>query len=898
MESDVQMNWHNISASEILSVLKTDAEKGLSELEVQERLEKFGSNTILEKKKKSFFKRLIEQFNDFMIITLLAAAAISFILSTIQGDTDFTDPIIILLIVLLNAVLGLTQENKAEKSLEALKNMSAPMARVKRNNKIMTINTSNVVPGDIIMLETGDFVPADARLLSSINLKLEESALTGESLPVEKNASAVLLENTLLGDRKNMVLATTSVSYGHGIAVVVETGMSTEVGKIAEMILVDDENDTPLQRKLSDVGKTLGTGAILVCLAVFILGTLNHIPPFEMFMTSVSLAVAAIPEGLPAIVTIMLAIGVQRMVKENAIIKKLPAVETLGSASVICSDKTGTLTQNKMTVMELSNGICSLSPSDKESKFILSLASLCNNARLDGTIGSFITTGEPTETAILVSSANIGEIKSHLDMEFPRVSEIPFDSNRKLMTTLHKLNNNKYRIITKGAPDILLEKCYYFNDDKKLKLLTSEIKSHINFYNDEMGEKALRVLAVAYKDIDSLPTNINCAIIEQELVFAGLIGMIDPPRAEAKEAVSNCRRAGIKPVMITGDHVITASAIAHKLGILKGAEKAITGDELNKISNAELSRNIYNYSVFARVTPEHKVRIVKAFQNRGAIVAMTGDGVNDAPALKAADIGCAMGMNGTDVAKGAADMILTDDNFATIVSAVKEGRGIYSNILKSVHFLLSSNIGEILTIFIGILLGWPSPLLAIHLLWVNLVTDSLPAIALGLDPASDELMKHKPRNPKKSLFADGLWWRICIEGCMIGALALLAFSIGRNIFDTGNEPIIGRTMAFAVLSLSQLVHAFNMRSEHSIFSIHILSNKYLVGAFIAGTALQTSVILFEPLAKIFKVSSLTSQQWLIVAGLSLLPIVLVEVQKWANVKDYDSVREKPVFLQK
>lgn len=890
------MNWHNISASETLKLLKVNAETGLSQSEAEERISKVGHNVILEKKKKSFFQRLLAQFNDFMIITLIIAAVISFVISTLQGDADFTDSIIILLIVVLNAILGLTQEKKAEKSLEALKNMSAPMARVRRNNKVITINTSDVAPGDIIILETGDFVPADARLLSSTNLKLEESALTGESVAVDKIASAILPEHTLLGDQKNMVLATTSVSYGHGVAVVVETGMNTEVGKIAEMILTDDEPETPLQKKLSDVGKTLGTGAIVICLAVFIIGTLHRIPAFEMFMTSVSLAVAAIPEGLPAIVTIMLAIGVQRMVKQNAIIKKLPAVETLGSASVICSDKTGTLTQNKMAVLELSDGIHSLK--SKDSKFILTLGALCNNATLNGDIGSFTAIGEPTETAIINSASEIGEFKNRLDIEFPRVAEIPFDSNRKLMTTIHKLKDGKYRIVTKGAPDILLNNCSDFNEDKKIVKLDSKIKENIISFNSQMGEKALRVLAVAYKDITSLPSKINSCNIEQNLIFAGLIGIMDPPRLEAKEAVSNCRRAGIKPVMVTGDHVITASAIARQLGILKGGEKAITGEELNKLSNAELNREIYNYSVFARVTPEHKVRIVKSFQSRGAVVAMTGDGVNDAPALKAADIGCAMGINGTDVAKGAADMILTDDNFATIVSAVKEGRGIYSNILKSVHFLLSSNIGEILTIFVGIMLGWPSPLLAIHLLWVNLVTDSLPAIALGLDPADKDLMKHKPRDRNKNLFADGLWWKIGIEGCMIGALALLAFTVGRTIFDFGNEPIIGRTMAFAVLSLSQLVHAFNMRSEHSIFSINVFSNKYLIGAFIAGTVLQISVILFEPLAKIFKVTSLNPIQWIIVAGLSLLPIILVEIQKWANVKDYDYVKEKPLFLQK
>lgn len=888
------MNWHNMSAAETLKKLNVNSETGLSQTEAEERLKRYGNNILAQKKKKSFLKKLIEQFNDFMIITLIVAAAVSLALSFIQGDTDFTDPIIILFIVILNAILGLVQEAKAEKSLEALKDMSAPMARVRRDGKDITINTADVVAGDIIILETGDFVPADARLLFSNSLKLEESALTGESVPVEKDEKAVLPIDTLLGDRKNMVLATTSVSYGHGIAIAVETGMNTEVGKIAEMILKDEEVETPLQKKLSDVGKVLGMGAILICLAVFIIGALHHIAPFEMFMTSVSLAVAAIPEGLPAIVTIMLSIGVQRMVKENAIVKKLPAVETLGCASVICSDKTGTLTQNQMTVIKLSDGIYTLNPSDRESRFILSLGALCNNAKLDANIAI----GEPTEAAIVKAAANIGEIKNNLESQFYRVAEIPFDSERKLMTTVHKLKNGKYRIITKGAPDILIDKCSSVFQNETVAPMNHSIKEKIRFYNYQMGEEALRILAVAYRDVDNIPSKINAESVEKNLTFTGLIGIIDPPRPEAKKAVNECRKAGIKPVMVTGDHIVTASAIAQQLGILRGYEKAITGGELNKMSDNELYKNIYDYSVFARVTPEHKVRIVKAFQKRGAVVAMTGDGVNDAPALKAADIGCAMGKNGTDVAKGAADMILTDDNFATIVAAVKEGRGIYSNIIKSVHFLLSSNIGEILTIFVGIMLGWPSPLLAIHLLWVNLVTDSLPAIALGVDPSDKDIMQQNPRNPKKSLFANGLWWKISIEGCMIGALALLAFSIGRNIFDIGNEPLVGRTMAFAVLSLSQLVHAFNMRSEHSLFSINIFENKFLIMALIAGTALQTSVIVFEPLAQIFKVTALNVTQWIVVAILSFMPVILVEIQKWANSKDYEYVKDKPLYLQK
>lgn len=880
------MNWQTMSALETLKSLKSNVEMGLTQKEAENRLKECGKNIIEERRKKSFLKRFLEQFNDFMIIILLIAAGISLILSLIEGSADFTDSIIILVIVFVNAFLGLFQESRAEKALEALKNMSAPSAKVKRNGKIMSINTEDVVVGDIILLEMGDFVPADARLVVSSNLKLEESALTGESVPVEKEAEKILPEHTLLGDLKNMVLAGTSVSYGHGMAIVVETGMNTQMGKIAGMILTEDESQTPLQVKLAEVGKVLGLGAVVICAAVFVIGMFHNFPPFEMFMTAVSLAVAAIPEGLPAIVTIMLAMGVQRMVKENAIVKRLPAVETLGSASVICSDKTGTLTQNKMTVMEISDGKGKIDFESKKSAEILELASLCNNARLNNIEGKLVAMGEPTEVALLNAAVSIGKIKDKLENEYPRIQEIPFDSSRKLMTTIHKLSSGKYRVVTKGAVDIMLKHCTHYKENTNIDELSDRMRESINICNFRMGEKALRVIGVSYKDIDKIPNKRDYKNIEQGLIFVGLIGMIDPPRIEVKEAVKACREAGIKAVMVTGDHVVTATAIAQQLGIMKDGEKAITGEELNRLSNEQLSKEIKNCSVFARVTPEHKVRIVKAFQNNGAIVAMTGDGVNDAPALKMADIGCAMGINGTDVAKGSADMILTDDNFATIVSAIKEGRGIYSNIIKSVHFLLSSNIGEIITIFVGIIMGLPSPLLAIHLLWVNLVTDSLPAIALGLDPTDKDIMKDKPRNPKKSLFADGLWWKICIEGAMIGALALLAFSIGVNKYDMAGEPITGRTMAFAVLSISQLVHAFNMRSNHSLFSINPFGNKYLVAAFIAGIFLQAGVIIIPQLSQIFKVVSLTLEQWLIVAGLSFVPIIMVELQKWANVKDF------------
>ena len=864
------MNWHTMSEQEVLKNLGTNPASGLSDAQAEKGLKTYGENKLEEKKRKGFLSKFFEQFNDFMIIILLVAAAISFGISILDGDADFVDPIIILSIVIVNAILGVVQENKAEKSLEALKQISAPTATVRRGGHTQTIPSSQVVPGDILVLKTGDLVAADCRLLSSVNLQTDESSLTGESLPVTKYADHCHDTSTPLAERDNMVLSSTSITAGRGEAIAVKTGMETEVGQIAGMILTSETSQTPLQKKLSDVGKVLGFAALFICAVIFVIGLLRSIPPFEMFMTSVSLAVAAIPEGLPAIVTIMLAIGVQRMVRRNAIVRSLPAVETLGSASVICSDKTGTLTQNKMTVTKLES---------HEESLTLTLAALCSDAALD----KDISVGSPTEKAIIDAAYARGLNKTQLDKKFPRIGEIPFDSTRKRMTTLHRYHGTN-RIITKGAPDILLELCTHYFDGNKIQPMTQSARRTFLEKNAQMASDALRVIAVAYRDTQETSTK-NA---EKNLVFAGLIGMIDPPRPEVFSAVAICKKAGIRPVMITGDHIITATAIAKQIGILSGTLKAMTGAELDTLSQEELNRVINNYAVFARVTPEHKVRIVKAFKARGEVVAMTGDGVNDAPALKAADIGCAMGQIGTDVAKGAADMILTDDNFATIVEAVRQGRGIFANIKKAIQFLLSSNIGEILTIFVGLLFGWSTPLVAIQLLWVNLVTDSFPAIALGLDPADRYIMNEKPRNPKKNLFADGFGATIILEGLMIGALALLAFSIGKNLFDLNPaSPIIGRTMAFAVLSMSQLVHAFNMRSEHSVFSIGIFGNKYLVGALLAGVVLQVGVITIAPLAKLFRVSCLSPMQWLIVAVLAVLPLAIVELQK-----RFSSVRAK------
>lgn len=652
--------------------------------------------------------------------------------------------------------------------------------------------------------------------------------------------------------------------------------MNTSVGKIAKMIITDESPETPIQKKLSEVGKILGIACLLICFAIFIIGIFKKIPPVEMFMTSVGLAVAAIPEGLPAIVTIMLSIGVTVMARKNAIIRKLPAVETLGSSSVICSDKTGTLTQNKMKVVE-TRDIHGKVILEKEYKFILSLASMCTDSFVENKNGQLVANGEATEIAIVNEALRMGENKNDLYKEFPRINDIPFDSDRKMMTTIHK-NGNKYRIITKGAPDVLLNRCinYYYNG--QVLSLTANIRNTINIENANMANNALRVLAVAYKDVDVLPSKIDSISLEQDLIFVGLIGMIDPPRVGAKEAVSTCRKAGIKTVMITGDHIRTATAIAKNLGILKHNDIAITGAELDKIPDEELQKNIMKYSVFARVSPEHKVRIVKAFRATGAVVAMTGDGVNDAPALKNADIGISMGLNGTDVAKNASDMVLTDDNFVTIVEAVKQGRNIFENIRKAVHFLIATNIGEIVTIFIGLLLGLKSPLLAIQLLWINLVTDSIPAIALGLEKPDKDIMNRKPREAKKGIFADGLWGKIFVEGTMLGMLTLFAFSLGNNLY--GIE--IGRTMAFVSLGLLELVHSFNIKSEESIFKVGVFENKYLVGAFILGMILQIVPVCIPVLADIFKLVPLNGMQWLYVMLISISPIIIIEIQKKFN----------------
>lgn len=862
--------WCAKDVSEIEKNFRTNKTKGLTNEEAKIRLQQFGKNELKEKKKESIIIKFIKQFNDFMIIILIIASIISAVTATLNKSNDYIDSIIIIAIVVLNAIMGLVQEEKAEKSLEALKKMTAPLAKVKREGKIIEIPVEEVVVGDIVVLEAGNYVPADARLISCSNLKVEESSLTGETIPTIKESNIILNTKQNLADMINMVFSSTIVVNGHGEAIVTETGMNTKVGKIANMIIEDSAPQTPIQKKLEGVGKTLGVACLIICFIIFIIGIFKKIEPIEMFMTSVGLAVAAIPEGLPAIVTIMLSIGVTKMAKKQAIIRKLPAVETLGSSSVICSDKTGTLTQNKMQVLEEFTF-------ENNKRELVSYACMCTDANISYKEGKKEIVGEPTETALVEYSLKQNITKDELYKRNRRIADIPFNSTRKMMSTIHEFGD-KCLVITKGAPDIVLKKCKYYKQNGQIIEIDENITRKIERINENMAQKALRVILVAYKIIDQKNLKVEDKSVEENLVFLGLIGMMDPPRQNVKEAVETCRRAGIKTVMITGDHIETAKAIASKLGILKLNDKAITGLELDKISQKELEKNISKYSVFARVTPEHKVRIVKAFQANGNVVAMTGDGVNDAPALKNADIGIAMGKGGTDVAKNAADMVLADDNFITIVGAVKQGRNIYDNIRKAIHFLIATNIGEIVTIFMGLVLGLKSPLLAIQLLWINLVTDSFPAIALGLERADKGIMNRKPYDTKKGIFADGLWGKIFIEGTMIGMLTLFAFSIGNNLYSLE----VGRTMAFVSLGMIELVHSFNIKSEESIFKNGIFENKYLLGAFVLGTLMQIGVVIIKPVAEIFKLVPLNNMQWIYTAVISIIPIVIIEIQKKFN----------------
>ena len=857
--------WETLRKEEIIKKLKTNPKNGLNEEEVVFRRNKYGKNKLDDKPKENLLVKFLKQFNDFMIIILIIASIVSAGISYFQGENDYIDSIIIIAIVILNALMGVVQEAKAEKSIEALQEMTPLKAKVIREGITKEINAEEIVPGDIIILEAGNYVPADCRLLESHNLKIEESSLTGETEPVLKDANMIAKNDVSLGDMLNMGFMASIVVNGHGKAVVTETGMNTKVGKIANMIIENESPETPIQRKLGQVGKTLGIVCLAICVIIFIIGMVKNIDPIEMFMTSVGLAVAAIPEGLPAIVTIVLSIGVTKMAKNNSIIRKLPAVETLGSSKVICSDKTGTLTKNQMTVVEINA---------KDKELATKLSAMCTDCDITYEKGEIKIRGEPTEIALVQKAIDVNYNKLDLYKKMPRVEELPFDSNRKMMTTIHK-ENNGYLVITKGAPDVLLNKCN----------VTIGEKQRIERQNEKMAKKALRVIAVAYKKIATLPKGRDLERIENSLNFVGLIGMIDPPREGVKEAVRTCKRAGIKTVMITGDHILTAKAIAKELDILGPTDKAMTGKELDNITQDELEKKIKDYSVFARVTPEHKVRIVKAWQSTGAVVAMTGDGVNDSPALKNADIGIAMGKNGTDVAKSASDMILADDNFVTIVKAVKQGRNIYDNIKKAIHFLIATNIGEIVTIFMGLVLGLKSPLLAIQLLWINLVTDSLPAIALGLEPPEKNIMNRMPVDKKKGLFADGLWNKIIVEGTMIGMLTLIAFSIGNKYY--GLE--VARTMAFFSLGMLELVHSFNIKSEKSIFKVGIFENKFLIGSFILGVFIQTIVVIVPTFANIFSLVPLNKIQWLITLFISFMPIPIVELQKKINETKFDKI---------
>ena len=860
--------WYAKSPGEVLSGLGTSRQSGLSSRQAQERLAQYGPNKLSGAKKEPLWLRFLNQLRDPMILVLLAAAGLSLLSS---GGEDWVEAVIILVIVLVNAVISITQENSAEKALEALQKMSAPLAKVIRGGTQQPLETDGLVPGDIIVLEAGDLVPADARILECANLKADESAMTGESVPVTKQAVEALPPETVLGDRVNMVISSTVITNGRAVCVVTGTGMDTEVGRIAGMLLGEKDGDTPLQRKMAEISKTLSFVCLAVCAVMFGVGLLYHRPILEMLMAAVSLAVAAIPEGLPAIVTIVLALGVQRMVKHNAIVKKLPAVETLGCAGVICSDKTGTLTMNRMTVQQV--WTCG----DRHRREVLTIGALCNDTVLapDGK-----TAGDPTETAFVDAALLEGLDKNALEQELPRVAELPFDSERKLMSTVHPLNG-KYRVMVKGAPDVLLSRCARALADGT-RPLDAALAREAAAANAAMAERALRVLACAYKDVDELPRELTSETLERDLTFAGLVGMIDPPRLEAKEAVAQCYAAGIRPVMITGDHKLTAVAIARELDIFRDGDLAITGEDLDFMPQELLEQDVDKFSVYARVSPEHKMRIVKAWQKKGMVVAMTGDGVNDAPALKAADIGCAMGITGTDVAKGAADMILTDDNFATIVRAVEQGRGIYANIKKSIHYLLSCNIGEIITLFLATLFNFhQQPLVAVQLLWLNLVTDSLPALALGMEPVEPSVMREKPRPASQPLFDRAFSLRLAWQGVMVGLLTLAAYWLGEYVLsDPALADATANTMAFATLTFCQLFHAFDVRSEtQSIARLGLLSNPAMNKAFLVGMGLQLIVLLAPPFQAIFQVCALNAVEWLVVLGLSLTPLVICEIEK-------------------
>lgn len=881
-------NWYSKTKDQTLIDLETNEQHGLTDEIVNERLKQYGFNELATKRKRTLWQRIFAQINDVLVYVLIIAALISAFVG------EWADASIIALVVVLNAVIGVVQESKAEQALEALKKMATPKAIVKRDGELKEIPSEHVVPGDIVMLDAGRYIPCDLRLIETANLKVEESALTGESVPVDKDAIYHPYmqsdEQVPLGDQKNMAFMSTLVTYGRGVGVAVETGMNSQIGKIATLLHEADDDMTPLQKSLAQVGKYLGFVAVAICIVMFLIGFLQGRDTLEMFMTAISLAVAAIPEGLPAIVSIVLAIGVQRMIKQNVIIRKLPAVEALGSVTIICSDKTGTLTQNKMTVTHFYSDntydqLESLNVNNDAQRLLLENMVLCN----DASYNNDSQTGDPTEIALLVAGTTFNMQKDHLEKIHERVNELPFDSDRKMMSTVHTYDESYYSM-TKGAIDKLLPRCTHIFKNGKIEVLTDADKDQILEAAGSMSQAALRVLSFAFKQYNSNDVDIDH--LEENLIFIGLVGMIDPPRTEVKDSITECKKAGIRTVMITGDHKDTAFAIAKELGIAEEISEIMIGTELDNISDTELANKIDRLHVFARVSPEHKVKIVKALRAKGNIVSMTGDGVNDAPSLKQADVGVAMGITGTDVAKGAADVVLTDDNFSSIVKAVEEGRNIYRNIKKSILFLLSCNFGEIITLFLAILLGWATPLRPIHILWVNLITDTLPALSLGVDPEDPDVMKEKPRHAKESLFSGSVPFLI-FNGVVIGLLTLIAFIAGAKFYtgDTHLFPLFpeqidedallhAQTMAFVVLSFSQLVHSFNLRSRtKSIFSIGIFTNKYLVFSLLIGVLMQVCIISIPPLANVFGVHALTMRDWGFVLLLSIIPLVVNEIIK-------------------
>jgi P-type Ca2+ transporter type 2C len=843
--------WHTLSIEE--TVKDIDVQQGLSEAEVEERLKTYGHNQLDAAKKKNILITILEQFKDVMIVILIIAAIISGLLG------EVVDAAIIMAIVIINAILGYIQHAKAENALKALEDLSAPTSRVIREGVETVITKNLVVPGDILILETGDLVNADMRLIKTSSLQIQESSLTGESVPVSKDASEIIAEKSTLGDRLNMAYATGQVTFGRGIGLVTATGMKTEVGRIAEMLSKTKDEMTPLQKQLNQLGKVLGIVALLACGAIFVVGILQGKEPFEMFLTAVSLAVAIIPESLPTVSTIVLALGVSRMVERNAIIKTLPSVETLGSTTVICSDKTGTLTQNIMKVVRtwVSN--------DQHLKTLALANRLCNDSRqVDG-----VWVGDPTETALADWANEL--INEETLNQYPRIAEVPFDSGRKRMTTVHSHNNENIAYI-KGGVDEILSISTHILEGENVRQINEEDKKTIHQQNHTMAEDALRVLAAAYKVVEGEVID-GDKDLESDAIFIGLTGMIDPPRPEVSEAIVKCKQAGIDVVMITGDHALTAKAIGREIGLLTDDMLVISGVDLDAMSDDDLYNQVKEIGVYARVSPEHKMRIIAAFKRHGDIVAMTGDGVNDAPALKNADIGAAMGIVGTEVAKSAADMILTDDNFATVVAAVEEGRRIRDNITKAISYLLSCNAGELFVLLLAVALNWPLPLLAIHILWINLVTDSLPALALGVDPAQEGIMSRKP-DTSTSLMGKAMVIRILLGGTMIGAVTTVAFLLGNQVNIES-----GRTMAFSVLGFSQLFYSLYVHSGHMTLFKSLFTNKYLWLAIIVNMAMMFGVLLIPPIQSIFKLTSVSLENWGWIMGLSLIPLLLFETSK-------------------